>query len=163
MRFVNSDRIEDMTSHIWRRAVRATYYLRELFFSHPVYPPTHNTHPEPKVEKHFAFVTLRLDPMADQDEEEFYIKGYKVDREKLLNNFTPLPDDLQNVRYMCLWQKFPTEFLYLASGKEPEGRISLVVVLADGYDKEKLEQVPIVDLREPYTKIFTPGIWAKYD
>lgn len=101
--------------------------------------------------------------MADQDEEEFYIKGYKVDREQLLNNFTPRPDDPENVRFMGLWKKFPTDFLYLASGKEPEGKISLVVVLADGYDKEKLEQVSMVDLSEPYTKIFTPGIWAKYD
>jgi hypothetical protein len=101
--------------------------------------------------------------MADQDEVEFYIKGYKADREKLLNNFPTRPDDPENVRFMSLWQKFPTEFLYLASGKEPEGRISLVVVLADGYDKEKLEQVPMVDLSEPYTKNFTPGIWVKYD
>ena len=64
---------------------------------------------------------------------------------------------------MGLGKKFPTEFLYLTSGKEPEGKISLVVVLADGYDKEKLEQVSMVDLSEPYTKIFTPGVWAKYD
>jgi hypothetical protein len=131
------------------------------FFSHIL---------EPKVERHVTPVTfhnivvdLHFSRMADQDEEEFYLKGYKVDRHKLLNNFPTRPDDPQNVRFMGLWQQFPTEFLYLATGKEPEGRISLVVVLADGYDKERLEQVPMVDLSEPYTRIFTPGIWVKYD
>lgn len=102
--------------------------------------------------------------MADQNEKVFYIKGYKVDRDKLLNNFPTRPDDPQNLRMMWLWEKFPTEFLYLGSGKEPGGNISLVVVLAGGYDKEKLEQEPMVDLsHEPYSKVFTPGIWVKDD
>ena len=62
-----------------------------------------------------------------------------------------------------IWEKFPTEFLYLAMGNEPDGRISLVIVLAEGYDKEKLEKVSMVDLsREPYSKVFTPGIWVKH-
>ena len=96
--------------------------------------------------------------------EELYIKGYKIDREKLLNNFTPRPEDPQNTRMMLLWREFLTEFLYLARGKEPDGRFSLVIVLAEGHDKEKLEQEPMVDLtHEPYSKIFTPGIWVKYD
>ena len=54
-----------------------------------------------------------------------------------------------------LWKQFPTEFLYLGIGKEPDGKTgktSLVIVLAEGYDKEKLEQEPMVDLSyEPYT------------
>jgi hypothetical protein len=49
----------------------------------------------------------------------------------------------------------------LESGKEPGGEPSLVIVLAEGYDKGKLEQEPMVDLSEPYTKVFTPGIWVK--
>ncbi|KAN0141904.1 hypothetical protein V8E53_000366 [Lactarius tabidus] len=104
--------------------------------------------------------------MADQEEgpgPAFYIKGYKVDRDKLLNNFTPRPKDPQNVRMMWLWKKFPTEFLYLGSGRESGGKTSLVIVLAEGYDKEKLEQEPMVDLSEPYTKVFTSGIWVKDD
>jgi hypothetical protein len=104
--------------------------------------------------------------MADQAEEgpEFYIKGYKFDREKLLNNFTPRPADPQNLRMLWLWKKFPTEFLYLGSGSEPGGEPSLVIVLAEGYDKEKLEQEPMIDLsHEPYNKVFAPGIWVKDD
>ena len=71
---------------------------------------------------------------------DLYIKGYKVDREKLLNNFTPRAWNPENLRMLDIWEKFPTEFLYLAMGNEPDGRISLVIVLAEGYDKEKLER-----------------------
>jgi hypothetical protein len=39
----------------------------------------------------------------------------------------------------------------------------LVIVLAEGADKEKLEQETMVDLSEPYSKVFTPGIWVKDD
>ncbi|KAN0141513.1 hypothetical protein V8E53_000758 [Lactarius tabidus] len=56
--------------------------------------------------------------MADQKEKLFYIKGYKVDRDKLLNNFTPRPKDPQNVRMMWLWKKFPTDFLYLGRRRQ---------------------------------------------
>ena len=94
---------------------------------------------------------------------DLYIKGYKVDREKLLNNFTPRAWDPENLRMLDIWEKFPTEFLYIAMGNEPDGRISLVIVLAEGYDKEKLEKVSMVDLsREPFSKVFTPGIWVKH-
>ena len=102
--------------------------------------------------------------VADQKENEFYIKGYKFDREKLLNNFPTRPDDPENFRMLWLWKKFPTDFLYLGSGKELGGEMSLVVVLAEGSDKEKLEQEPMVDLSyEPYSRVFTPGIWVKND
>lgn len=100
--------------------------------------------------------------MADRKESEFYIKGYKIDFDKLLNNFPTRPDDPQNLRMMWLWEKFPTEYLYVGSGKEPGGKHSLVIVLAEGSDKEKLEQESMVDLsHEPYSKVFTPGIWVK--
>jgi hypothetical protein len=97
------------------------------------------------------------------DNKECYIKGYKIDRHKLINNFPSMPGDPENTRYMWLWQKFPVSFLYLASGKEPGDEISLVVVLADGYDKEEVEQKPMVELSDPYTKVFTPGLWVRDD
>jgi hypothetical protein len=108
-------------------------------------------------------VESHISRMADQNEEGFYIKGYKVDRDKILNNFPTRPDDPENLRMIWLWKQFPTEFLYLGIGKEPDGKTSLVVVLAEGADKEKLEQETMVDLSEPYTKVFTPGIWVKDD
>ena len=90
------------------------------------------------------------------------IKGYKIDWVKLLENFPTLPNDPQNLRYMSLWEKFPEPFLYLTTGLEPDG-IILLVVLADGYNKEEVERKQIVELSEPYTKVFTPGLWVRDD
>jgi hypothetical protein len=96
------------------------------------------------------------------DEEPLFIKGYKVDHDKLRNRYGSRKDDPENARFLSIWQKFPLPFLYLATGEEPEGHVCLVMVLADGYDKEELEQTLIPDLSEPYTNVFTPGIWVKY-
>jgi hypothetical protein len=67
-------------------------------------------------------IESRMSRMADQNEKEFYIKGYKVDRDKLLNNFPTRPDDPENVRMMWLWENFPTEFLYLGKWKRTRRR-----------------------------------------
>ncbi|SRR6266702_3701465 len=93
--------------------------------------------------------------MADE-EPELFIKGYKIDHDKI-RSLRHRKDDPQNVRFLSLWRKFPLPFLYLATGKEPGDHVSLVVVLADGYDREALDRVPMVDLSEPYTKIFLRG------
>jgi hypothetical protein len=93
---------------------------------------------------------------------ECHIKGYKIDRVKLLDNFPSRPNDPQNLRYMSLWEKFPEPFPYLTTGIEPEG-IILVVVLADGYNREEVEQKPMAELSDPYTKVFTPGLWVRDD
>ncbi|KAH9010824.1 hypothetical protein EDB84DRAFT_1445504 [Lactarius hengduanensis] len=91
----------------------------------------------------------------------FFIKGYKIDLEKLQANFRRSEEDPEYVRFLYLWQKFPAPFLYLATGTEPGQKSNLVVVLADGYDKAKLDKVSVVELSEPYTAVFTKGIWVK--
>ena len=93
---------------------------------------------------------------------EFYIKGYKLDRDKI-SKFPPWPNDPNNTRFLDLWKEFPEPFLYLENGLEPDGEINLVVVLADGYNKEEVEKTPIVELSEPYTEVFTAGVWVKDD
>ena len=93
---------------------------------------------------------------------KFYIKGYKVDRDKF-SKFPTRPNDPENARFLELWKKFPEPFLYLENGLEPDGEINLVIVLADGYNKEEVENVPIVELSEPYTEVFTAGVWVKDD
>ena len=55
------------------------------------------------------------------EEEEFYIKGCKVDREKLLNNFTPRPDDPENLRFMGLWKEFRQIFYTSQVKKNQKG------------------------------------------
>ncbi|KAH9046325.1 hypothetical protein EDB83DRAFT_2317663 [Lactarius deliciosus] len=88
-------------------------------------------------------------------------KGYKIDYEKLQANFRRSEEDPEYVRFLYLWQKFPVPFLYLATVKEPGKKTNLVVVLADGYDKAMLDEVPVVELSEPYTTVFTKGVWVK--
>jgi hypothetical protein len=94
------------------------------------------------------------------DERPLYLKGYKIDRLKILE-FPTLPDDPQNLRYLWLWKEFPLPFLYLAVGRDSVGEKSLVVVMADGHNREEVEQTDVEELTEPYTTVFTPGIWVK--
>ena len=100
--------------------------------------------------------------MADRVPEHF-LKGYKIDLDKVRNQFGSWEQDPNNIRFLSLWEKFPAPFLYLATGTEPGGGGCLVIVLADGYDKEALERQPMPVLSEPYTMIFTPGIWVNID
>jgi hypothetical protein len=101
---------------------------------------------------------------------ELLVKGYKIDRDKLKKNFASREDDPHYIRFLPLSQNFPAPFLYMTTAielgdlslVEVGNDLSLVVVLADGYDKEALEQTEMVDISEPYTKVFTPGIWIKY-
>jgi len=40
---------------------------------------------------------------------------------------------------LSIWKQFPLDYEYIEAGEEPDGHIVLVVVLADGYDRERLE------------------------
>lgn len=51
---------------------------------------------------------------------------------------------------------------YLTTGIE-EGGINLVVVLADGYDREQVGKKQMVELSNPYTKVFTAGLQVRDD
>ncbi|KIL66953.1 hypothetical protein M378DRAFT_159876 [Amanita muscaria Koide BX008] len=94
-------------------------------------------------------------------EPKVYIKGYKVDRDKLKAMYGSREDDPENTRFLAIWEKFPLHFKYLGNGREPDENISLVLVLEDGYDREGLENTVIPSLIAPYTKVFTPGIWVR--
>jgi hypothetical protein len=90
-----------------------------------------------------------------------YIKGYKVDRDKLKATFASREDDPEYTRFLGIWQKFPLPFKYLEVGLEPDGNTALVLVLEDEDDREGLEKIDIPSLGEPYTQIFTPAIWVR--
>ena len=94
-------------------------------------------------------------------EPEVYIKGYKVDRDKLKATYGSREDDPENTRFLAIWEKFPLDFKYLASGRELDGKVALVLVLEDGYDEESLKKTDIPSLTAPYTKVFTAGIWVR--
>jgi len=89
-----------------------------------------------------------------------YIKGYKVDRDKIKATYGSTENDPENIRFLAIWKKFPLPFKYLGNGREPDGSIALVLVLEDEYDRERLEKIEIPSLTAPYTKAFTPGIWV---
>jgi hypothetical protein len=93
-------------------------------------------------------------------EPELYIKGYKIDRDKLKAMYGSREDDPENTRFLPIWEKFPLPFKYLGNGMEPDGDNSLVLVLEDAYDRESLENTVIPSLSAPYTKVFTSGIWV---
>ncbi len=81
---------------------------------------------------------------------EIFIKGYKVDRDKLKERYGTREDDPNNTRLWSIWQKFPHEYLYFSGGMDERGGIQLVVgsvgevtsfatynvVYSDGYGPE---------------------------
>ena len=100
--------------------------------------------------------------IASMSDPEVFIKGYKVDRDKLKERYGTREYDPNNSRFWSIWQKFPHKYLYFATGMDERRDLHLVVVLADGLNKEELEQQPIVTLEAPYTNVFTPGIWVRW-
>jgi len=91
-----------------------------------------------------------------------FIKGYKIDRVKLEQTYGRRPDDPENTRFLPIWKKFPLPFKYLATGEEPDGHVSLVVVLEDSYDRESLEKKDIPPLGDVYEKVFTAEMWDRH-
>ncbi|KAH9178819.1 hypothetical protein EDB89DRAFT_1901595 [Lactarius sanguifluus] len=94
-----------------------------------------------------------------QQQQELFIKGYKIDRVKLQQAYGNRPDDPQNTRFLPIWEHFPLPFKYLASIEE-NGDLTLVMVLEDGYDRKSLEGKDIPLLGGVYETVFTPGVWV---
>jgi len=93
--------------------------------------------------------------------EETFIKGYKIDIDKITQRYGTREDDPDNSRFLSIWKAFPHPFLDLGGGLEND-HLCVVVVLAEGLTREELEETPIVTLEEPYTDFFTPGIWIRW-
>ncbi len=66
---------------------------------------------------------------------------------------------IRRIRDFC---PFGSNYEYIEAGEEPDGHIALVVVLADGYDRERLEGLDMSCLSGVYEKVFTPGIWTRH-
>ena len=96
------------------------------------------------------------------DSNPFFIKGYKVDRAKLEKTYGKRENDPENTRFLSIWKQFPLDYEYIEAGEEPDGHIALVVVVADGYDRERLEGLDMPCLSSVYEKVFTPGIWTRH-
>jgi hypothetical protein len=69
-----------------------------------------------------------------------YIKGYKIDKDKLKTCFGTPEDDPYNLQFHGLVRLFPREsYKYLGAGRQLDGMLCLVLVLDDGNNKAKLE------------------------
>ena len=79
-----------------------------------------------------------------------YIKGYKVDFDKLRARFGTDEDNPNNTRFLPIVEIFPRDsYLYITTGRDPNDKYYLVVVPDDGGDQAELESRPMpeFDLR----------------
>jgi hypothetical protein len=77
-----------------------------------------------------------------------YIKGYKLDRDKLRSRLGSDPDDPLSMRFHDIVRIFPRgPYKYIGSGRQLDGTFCLVIVLVDGNDKAKVESTPMPDFR----------------
>ena len=93
-----------------------------------------------------------------------YIKGYKVDLDKVTEHFGTKDHDPHNTRFLAIVQIFPrTSYMYIGGGEDLKGNIDLVVVLDEADTRAELEgrPMPDFDLRGA-DEIMTEGVWEKF-
>lgn len=93
-----------------------------------------------------------------------YIKGYKLDLDKVKALFGTDERDPDNTRFYHFGDFLDRDsYLYKGGGEDPEGRIVFVVVLAEGESKAELEAMamPEFDMRG-LEKILTEGVWMRW-
>ena len=111
---------------------------------------------------------LELTGVAEKEERTLYIKGYKLDCQKIHSQF-PKDDDNSEGNYeFCYFTPIIDNipgiaYKYVGCGVEPNGPdLNLVLVLEDGYDRTVLDDiltVPDVFLKAALN-VLTPGIWS---
>ena len=112
-------------------------------------------------------VESELTGVAEMDERTLYIKGYKLDRQKIRSEFPKDDDDPEGnyeFRYFTpIIDNIPEiACKYVGCGVEPNGHdLNLVLVLEDGYDRTALDDVFTVPdvLPKAALDVLTPGIW----
>jgi hypothetical protein len=96
-----------------------------------------------------------------------YLKGYKVDMQRMLNKFRTT-DWMKSIH--ALSSVVPRgEYRYLSGTrcKQPLGDLEFVFVVEEGCDKEELERKPFGEpegsyLREMANEILVPGVYASW-
>ncbi|KAM6496227.1 hypothetical protein JOM56_008933 [Amanita muscaria] len=102
------------------------------------------------------------------DERTLYIKGYKLDCQKIRSQFPKQDYDPEDNYELCYYTPIidsipETAYKYVGCGVEPNGHdLNLVLVLEDGYDQTALMDnaftVPDT-LPNAALSVLTPGIW----
>ena len=105
-----------------------------------------------------------------QNMSQKYLKGFKIDRGKLEKlGYYPTNEDPQNTRYYKrIIDLLPrTSYNYIGAGVEEDADMCLVVVMADGLDKEALQRMnmPFCEkmLAQATKSVLTPGVWPSWD
>ena len=98
----------------------------------------------------------------------FFLKGFKLDREKIRRHF-PREENEPEGSYEMTWYSAildcipETAYKYVGRGVESDGHLNLVVVIEDGRDEEALKKGSVESQDEILAKIaedvLTPGIW----
>jgi hypothetical protein len=113
-------------------------------------------------------ILLQMPMEYDSESEQLYIKGYKLDDEKICQRVLREADDIgpnwQFNWYHAILECIPrSAYIEIGLGREPSGEHVTVIVLDRGYDKKKLEQEPVHTEDKMFQKmaenILTPGVW----
>ena len=101
-----------------------------------------------------------------RSEMTLYLKGYKLDNEKIRSVFPRQPrhsdDDYVWGYYEPIIDSIPRDaYNTLLSGRDSDGKPVLVFVLALGYDREELEDITVTPDGFPKgsLEVLTLGIW----
>lgn len=100
----------------------------------------------------FIFKFLFVIDTLEMPKRTLYIKGYKLDRQKIRAVFKR-KDGESEESYDVKWirpiiNSIPeTAYSYVGNGLEPDGHLNLVLVLEDGYDEAALKASDVRTLR----------------
>ncbi len=104
----------------------------------------------------------------EYDSEQLYIKGYKLDDEKIHQCVPREADDVAPDWhfnwYHAILECIPrSAYIEIGLGREPSGKYVTVIVLDCRYNKETLEQEPVqtedIMFQKMAENILTPGVW----
>jgi hypothetical protein len=100
---------------------------------------------------------------------QLFLKGFKIDRKKLLEYCYPTEEDPENTRYYgdIIGILPRTSYKYIGAGFEEDGEFCLIVVMEDGWDKDELQKMEMPFCEEMLVKasksVLTEGVWLNWD
>jgi len=109
--------------------------------------------------------------MSDSElhaQKQLFIKGFKIDREKIKKRFNTKKGDPAYARILfTITDWVPREaYLYIGVGIEQDESFSSVFVLDDGYDREALEKMSMPQCHKELLEAreyLTAGVWPLWE
>ena len=89
----------------------------------------------------------------------FYIKGYKLDIDKISANKEQNPNIIHSIVNMLMRESY----MYIGSGEDDSDGVVMVVVLAQGNTKKELDNLPMPKFNTTGGEEFlTAGVWRSW-